>query len=281
MFRYVVLVACNLDTACKWVQSNTSAVLDYDIWLTNGRPGSRAASSLTLQFSFDEQDTLEIYVVTFVTYLVLFWIMSHGLQLIKGRAPPERLRLLNVIIVMKTTGIALQCLNVYVFSLDGQGLFFARVLGEILRVAGIEVLWLLLLLLSRGWELYPKTAVSLRSCFIAWSIFAAVYFLLFIFNFIYLFDVLHEIDVFSSWPGYGQLFVRIVLALWFLAEIRKLILREKNEERAAFVAHIGAGFLVWFVYLPGLGVIAMFISQLWRFKIILGLCFLIRSFDML
>ncbi|KAK5969191.1 hypothetical protein GCK32_020431, partial [Trichostrongylus colubriformis] len=43
------------------------------------------------------------------------------------------------------------------------------------------------------------------------------------------------------------------------------------EERATFVAHIGAGFLVWFVYLPGLGVVASFISQLWRFKIILGI----------
>ncbi|VDM74483.1 unnamed protein product [Strongylus vulgaris] len=87
---------------------------------------------------------------------------------------------------------------------------------------------------------------------------------------VYLFDILHEIDVFSSWPGYGQLFIRILLALWFLAEIRKLIFREQSEERAAFIAHIGAGFLVWFVYLPGLGVIALFISQLWRFKIILG-----------
>ncbi|EYC37647.1 hypothetical protein Y032_0774g2243, partial [Ancylostoma ceylanicum] len=87
---------------------------------------------------------------------------------------------------------------------------------------------------------------------------------------IFLYDVLHEVDVFSSWPGYGQLFIRILLALWFLVEIRSLIMREQSEERATFVAHIGAGFLVWFVYLPGLGVVASFISQLWRFKIILG-----------
>ncbi|EYC37648.1 hypothetical protein Y032_0774g2243, partial [Ancylostoma ceylanicum] len=86
---------------------------------------------------------------------------------------------------------------------------------------------------------------------------------------IFLYDVLHEVDVFSSWPGYGQLFIRILLALWFLVEIRSLIMREQSEERATFVAHIGAGFLVWFVYLPGLGVVASFISQLWRFKIIL------------
>jgi hypothetical protein len=46
--------------------------------------------------------------------------------------------------------------------------------------------------------------------------------------------------------------------------------REDDDEKAQFLAHFGAGFLVWFVYLPVLGVIASQISQLWRFKIILG-----------
>ena len=45
---------------------------------------------------------------------------------------------------------------------------------------------------------------------------------------------------------------------------------ERDEERAIFVAYFGAGFLVWYVYLSGLGVIVSFISVLWRFKVILG-----------
>ncbi|KAK6765736.1 hypothetical protein RB195_025567 [Necator americanus] len=270
-YWYIVFLACKLDKECRWVHSDASVLVDYNIWLTNGRPSSSGASPLTWQFSFDEQDTLEIYIVTLVVYIVLSAIMSRGLQLSKTSSPPGRLRMLNFIITMKAAGVALQSLNVFVFALDGEGLFIARVVGEILRVAGIELLWLLLLLLSRGWGLYPWTSVSSRTCIIIWAVLATTHFILFICNFIFLYDVLHEVDVFSSWPGYGQLLIRILLALWFLVEIRKLIMRERSEERATFIAHIGSGFLVWFVYLPGLGVIASFISQLWRFKIILGI----------
>ncbi|KAK5975596.1 hypothetical protein GCK32_012267, partial [Trichostrongylus colubriformis] len=269
-YWYIVLVACNLDKSCNWTHSHGDVIVVYDIWLTNGRPGSSAANPLTWQFSFDEQDTLELYMITLVMYLILSGIMSRGIQLTKRSTPPARLRLLNYIITMKAAGVALQSLNVFVFALDGRGLFFARVLGEVLRVASIELLCLLLLLVSRGWGLYPWASVPSRSCIITWAILAGAHFILFFCNFVFIYDVLHDVDVFTSWPGYGQLVIRILFALWFLVEIRGLIIREQSEERATFVAHIGAGFLVWFVYLPGLGVVASFISQLWRFKIILG-----------
>ncbi|VDO66631.1 unnamed protein product [Heligmosomoides polygyrus] len=270
--EYIVLVACKLDKSCNWTNSNSKITLDYDIWLTNGRPGSSAANPLTWQFSFDEQDTLEIYLITLVMYLVLSGVMSRGIQLAKRSTPPARLRLLNYIITMKAAGVALQSLNVFVFALDGQGVFFARVLGEVFRIASIELLCLLLLLVSRGWGLYPWGSVPSRSCIISWAILAGAHFILFLsYIQVFIYDVLHDVDVFTSWPGYGQLLIRILFALWFLIEIRQLIIKEQSEERAAFVAHVGAGFLVWFVYLPGLGVIASFISQLWRFKIILGI----------
>ncbi|VDL70959.1 unnamed protein product [Nippostrongylus brasiliensis] len=270
-YWYIVMVACKLDKTCNWTHSDSRMAVDYDIWLTNGRPGSPAANPLTWQFSFDEQDTLEMYLITLVMYLVLSGVMSRGLQLTKRNTPPARLRLLNYIITMKAAGVALQSFNVFIFALDGQGVFFARVIGEVLRVVSIELLCLLLLLVSRGWGLYPWRSVPSRSCIIIWSVFAGVDFILFLCNLVFVYDVLHDVDVFTSWPGYGQLIIRILFALWFLVEIRQLIIKEQSEERATFVAHIGAGFLVWFVYLPGLGVIASFISQLWRFKIILGI----------
>ncbi|VDM46599.1 unnamed protein product [Toxocara canis] len=84
-------------------------------------------------------------------------------------------------------------------------------------------------------------------------------------------DILHDIDLFKSWPGYGMLLIRIFQALWFLTEMRVSIDREQAEDKAEFLAHIGAGYLVWFVYPLGLGVIVSFISVLWRFKIILAI----------
>ncbi|KJH43631.1 hypothetical protein DICVIV_10349 [Dictyocaulus viviparus] len=268
---YLVLVNCKLDKYCNWTQSKSNVLVEYDIWLTNGRPGSFAANPLTWQFSFDEQNTLEIYVITLLVYIVLSAVMARGIQLTKRASPPARLKLLNFIITMKTAGVALQSLNVFVFAFDGQGLIFARVLGEVLRIISIEFLCLLLLLISQGWGLYSWGAEPSRSCIISWAILAVVNITLFFYNLMFVYDVLHDINVFTSWPGYGQLVIRMCLALWFLIEIRRLIIREQFEDRASFVAHIGAGFLVWFVYQPGLGVVASFISQLWRFKIILGI----------
>jgi hypothetical protein len=46
---------------------------------------------------------------------------------------------------------------------------------------------------------------------------------------------------------------------------------EPNEEKAQFLAHFGAGFLVWFVHLPALSVVATEIAPLWRLKIVLGM----------
>lgn len=42
---------------------------------------------------------------------------------------------------------------------------------------------------------------------------------------VFIYDVLHDVDVFTSWPGYGQLLIRILFALWFLIEIRQLIIK--------------------------------------------------------
>ncbi|EJW83198.1 hypothetical protein WUBG_05892 [Wuchereria bancrofti] len=82
-------------------------------------------------------------------------------------------------------------------------------------------------------------------------------------------DVLQDIDIFKSWPGYSMIVIRLLQALWFLVQVRRLINEESDEQKAIFLAHFGAGFLVWFVYIMGLGIIASFVSALWRFKMIL------------
>lgn len=67
-----------------------------------------------------------------------------------------------------------------------------------------------------------------------------------------------------------MILIRIIYAIWFLIEIRKLIDNEQSRQKAEFLAHFGAGFLVWFVSLPMIGIVASFVSQLWRFSMILG-----------
>uniref|UniRef100_A0A915PIH6 SCP domain-containing protein n=1 Tax=Setaria digitata TaxID=48799 RepID=A0A915PIH6_9BILA len=136
------------------------------------------------------------------------------------------------------------------FSFEEQGVLFARFLGETARLMSTCLLCLLLILLSCGWSFGNNSDILVQSKF-------------------FVDDVLHDIDLFKSWPGYTMIAVRLLQALWFLVQIRRLINEESDEQKAIFLAHFGAGFLVWFVYILGLGIIASFVSALWRFKMIL------------
>lgn len=45
---------------------------------------------------------------------------------------------------------------------------------------------------------------------------------------------------------------------------------EHNVHKLHFFLHFGASALVWFIYLPIIALIALRVSALWRFKLLLG-----------
>lgn len=79
-------------------------------------------------------------------------------------------------------------------------------------------------------------------------------------------DVVSNIEEWETWPGYITLGFRMVIMFWFLYELRKTSLKEHRLERLQFFQHFGAGFLVWFIYLPILAVITTQVSSLWKRK---------------
>ncbi|CAJ0938014.1 unnamed protein product, partial [Mesorhabditis belari] len=270
-YWFLVLIGCHLNGNCSWVQSNSKSTLNYDFWLTNGDPQDLSKNPFGLQFSFDEQDATQMYLATLIAYLILCAIIYHGRSIQRKHYSPTRLKLLSWIVYLKTAGVALQSLNMLQFAADGEGFLVARLAGEVLRMIATDVLCLMLLLLGRGWAFSGPSLKPSKCLIVGWAFLSIVKFIFFCCNFIFVYDILHDVDVFSSWPGHGMLAIRIIFAIWFLLEIRVLIKREKHHEKATFLAHFGAGFLVWFAYLPGLGCIAHFITLLWRFRIILGI----------
>lgn len=63
---------------------------------------------------------------------------------------------------------------------------------------------------------------------------------------------------------------RSLIMIWFLYELRTTMLYEHNTQKLNFLLHFGASSLVWFIYLPILALIALHVSALWRFKLLLG-----------
>lgn len=58
--------------------------------------------------------------------------------------------------------------------------------------------------------------------------------------------------------------------IWFLCELRNTMTYEHNTQKLNFLLHFGASSLVWFIYLPIIALIALQVSALWRFKLLLG-----------
>ncbi len=86
-------------------------------------------------------------------------------------------------------------------------------------------------------------------------------------------DFISDTDEWQTWPGYLILAFRILIMAWFLYELKEIFVLERHREKTRFYLHFGAGFLVWFVYLPILAVIGTQVSALWRHKTILSKCF--------
>jgi len=83
-------------------------------------------------------------------------------------------------------------------------------------------------------------------------------------------DIIEDIDEYQTWPGWLILIFRTVIMGWFLLELRYTMLHEHNAQKLNFLLHFGASSLVWFIYLPIIALIALQISTLYRFKLILG-----------
>ncbi|XP_045134656.1 uncharacterized protein LOC123518106 isoform X2 [Portunus trituberculatus] len=169
-FWYLSFVACVWNSStCTWQRSNHNASLQYQLTLVNGDPGAADHNPFEYQFSFDKQDTVEIYLVCVVFY-----------------------------------GCILVPLQVYAAC--------------------------------------RQTEV----------------------------DVVQDIDEYQTWPGWLTLGLRVLIMVWFLGELRHTMTYEHNTNKLNFFLHFGAATLVWFIYLPVVALIALQVSPLWRYKLLLG-----------
>lgn len=91
-------------------------------------------------------------------------------------------------------------------------------------------------------------------------------------------DIIEDIDEYQTWPGWLIIVFRSLIMIWFLYELRTTMLYEHNTQKLNFLLHFGASSLVWFIYLPILALIALHVSALWRFKLLLGIYFIVSSY---
>lgn len=273
-FWYVSLVACyRNETTCKWQHFEPSTKfqnykIEYDIWLVNGNPNSSSFGTLSYQFSFDRQNTLELYLLFWLCYMILVPLQCHA---VKAQKHPVT-KLFTASLLLDFFALCLIVIHMLKFSLDGEGYPQLSMAGDILDILSRTSFMLLLLLLAKGWAVTRMELTMKPLVFAIWLCYGIVHILLYVWNLTEV-DIIEDIDEYQTWPGWLIIVFRTLIMVWFLYELRTTMFYEHNIQKLNFLLHFGASSLVWFIYLPILALIALHVSALWRFKLLLGITY--------
>ncbi|CAH0406889.1 unnamed protein product [Chilo suppressalis] len=280
-FWYISMVACYLDeSTCSWhhyrgapskdnqTLTKNSQTIHYDFWLVNGSPNLSLYNTLLYQFSFDRQNTLELYLVFWLCYVILLPVQIYAVRTQKHPVT----KLFTFSLVLEFIALCFNVLHTVKFAADGEGFLDLSVAGDILDIMSRTLFMLLLLLLAKGWAVTRLELTYKPLVFGVWLAYGIVHILLYVWNTTEV-DIIEEIDEYQTWPGWLILTLRVVIMTWFVVELRNTMIYEHNMPKLNFLLHFGASSLVWFVYLPVIALIALQISPLWRFKFLLGITY--------
>nr|XP_014085793.1 integral membrane protein GPR180 [Bactrocera oleae] len=271
-FWYVALTACYRNrTTCKWqaydhLKSHNE--LTYDIYVVNTHPNNSAAHPLTFQFSFDQQNLLEMYMIFLLVYMVLLPVQIYAVRLQKHPVT----RLFTLSLASEFISLAFITAHLIKFAINGVGMPNMQTAGDILDIFSRTTFMLILLLLAKGWAVTRQQInrtgwIMLMSIWVPYCAFQM---------FLYVWDktevdIISDIDEYQTWPGWIVLILRTSFMTWFLYELRNTMKYEHSTKKLDFLLHLGASSLVWFIYLPIVAIVALQVSPMWRYKLLLGI----------
>nr|CAG4645439.1 EOG090X03T7 [Lynceus sp. MCZ IZ 141354] len=267
-FWYISFVACHRDPSknCTWKPVSEDYTINYDIHLVNGNPYSKHQNPLEYEFSFDKQDTVEIYLATLAGYICLLPLQLYAVMRQKHPVP----RLFTIGLVLGLSGEFFNVIHSLKFAFDGIGFMSVAILGDVMDILSQTLLMLLLLLLAKGWAVTHMDLSNKPLMFIIWALYGIIHVLLYVW-YLTKVEVIDDIDEYQTWPGWLILVLRTAIMAWFLHSLRTTMAYEHQKEKLDFFLHFGAASLVWFIYLPIVALIALQVSALWRAKLLLGI----------
>lgn len=127
------MVACyRNESTCEWqhYEPNSYYEIDYDIWLVNGNPNTSSYNALTYQFSFDRQNTLEMYLLFWLCYMVLVPLQCYAVRIQKHPVT----RLFTASLLLDFVALCMILIHNLKFALDGIGFPKLSMMGDILDI---------------------------------------------------------------------------------------------------------------------------------------------------
>ncbi|XP_017123729.2 uncharacterized protein LOC108143709 [Drosophila elegans] len=279
-FWYLSLVACYQNqSTCQWhaheslprwskLSSNLLNTLHYDIHLVNLHPNNSAAHPLTYEYSYDQQNLLEMYLIFLLVYVVLLPMQIYAVR--RQKHPVTKLFTLSLL--SEFVSLALITAHLIRYAANGVGEPRLQAAGDVLDILSRTTFMLILLLLAKGWAV-TRQQISRTGWIMLMSIwvpYCAFHVFLYIWDRTEV-DVVSDIDEYQTWPGWIVLILRTSFMMWFLYELRNTMKYEHSTKKLDFLLHLGASSLVWFIYLPIVAIVALQVSPMWRYKLLQGI----------
>lgn len=117
-------------TTCKWEHYEQKAKLDYDIWLVNGNPNTSSLNKFSYQFSYDRQNTIELYLLFFLCYIILVPLQLYAVRLQKHPVT----RLFTASLLLEFIALCLIVIHEIKFAFDGVGYDQLEAAGDIFDI---------------------------------------------------------------------------------------------------------------------------------------------------
>ncbi|GBP97390.1 hypothetical protein EVAR_70528_1 [Eumeta japonica] len=104
--------------------------IHYDFWLVNGNPNLTFYNSLLYQFSFDRQNTLELYLIFWLCYIVLLPVQIYAVRIQKHPVT----RLFTSSLLLEFIALCFNVLHTVKYAADGVGFPGLAAIGDVLDI---------------------------------------------------------------------------------------------------------------------------------------------------
>lgn len=122
--------ANNSDNYTTSTLSDDDFIINYDIRLINGNPNQSSANPLTIQFSFDQQNVLEMNLIFFFVYMILVPLQIYAVRIQKHPVT----KLFTISLILEFVSLAF-ILSYYIrYAISGIGNEAFKTTGDILDV---------------------------------------------------------------------------------------------------------------------------------------------------
>ncbi|EGC34910.1 hypothetical protein DICPUDRAFT_34248 [Dictyostelium purpureum] len=253
-FWYVVATNC--------AENGQVGTVDFTLTFLNG------GSGWNTQFSYEEQGLEALYLVYFFVFLGLFgYTVFTTYKLHKNNSLHPMIMILGAVVTLEFLSVFVLLCQYGSYSHNGVGGKGAEGFGQLLDLAAQLAFILLLILISKGWAISRVTIDEKR------IVFAVIGVLSFLYLFMFIWykageGIASTTYMYDTAPGIVLLVARGLAMIWFMWCGYSTYMEETHPAKRNFYTLFGISFVIWFLILPMISVIAAAVEPWVRERIV-------------